>query len=95
MISRQTHTQSPHSRLTSGEGLDPPGFDANQLRGMSDVDGYSAEWPNKNARVNARHAVTPLEGMPVIWLAGGEERVRSLVSAAHTWKHTLAIIPHS
>lgn len=41
---------------------------------MSDVDGYSAEWPNKNARVNARHAVTPLEGMPVIWLAGGEER---------------------
>lgn len=69
-LGTNTHTQSPHSRLTS-EGLDPPGFDANQLRGMSDVDGFSAEWPNKNARVNARHAVTPLEGMPVIWRVRG------------------------
>lgn len=42
----------------------PPGLTA----GMSDADGYNAERPNKNAQSNARHAVTPLGGMPVIWL---------------------------
>lgn len=35
-------------------------------------------------QVNARHAVRPLKRMLIIWLVSESDRVRSIVSVAHT-----------
>lgn len=40
--------------------------DEDELQECLMFDGYKDEWPNKNARVDVRHAVTPLRSMPVI-----------------------------
>lgn len=56
-------------QIQRGLAVDEPGG-RDSTAGMCEVDGYSAEWPDKNAGSNARHAVTPLESMPVIWLVG-------------------------